>query len=84
MTKIVRLLAVGLSVLLLVLISAAPALADGEPAQPLSGHTTHLLVTGIVVAAIVVAAWLALFRIARARRRSAKKAQAQGPDEGQS
>ena len=78
LTKIVRPLAVGLSVLLLVLIAAAPALADGEPATPLSGHTTQLLVIGIVVAAVVVAAWLALFRIARARRRLVKKVQDKG------
>ena len=69
MTKI-RSGVVGISVLLLVLLAVAPALADGEgPPQPLSGHATHLLVTGIVAAVIAVAAWLALFRIAMARRR---------------
>ncbi len=74
MTRITRSLAVAQSALLLALIAAAPALADGEPPQPLAGHTTHLVVTGIVVAAIVVAAWLALFRMVMALRRSRKKA----------
>ncbi len=77
MTKI-RLVAVGIFALVLMLIAVAPALADGDgPPQPLAGHTAHLLITGIVVAAIVVAAWLALFRIAMARRRSIKKVQTQ-------
>lgn len=78
MTRIFSPLAVAAVVLLVALITAAPALADGEgPPQPLSGHTAHLLITGIVVAAIVVAAWLALFRIAMAQRRSAARVQPQ-------
>jgi len=81
-TKIARSLAVGLSAALLVLIAAAPALADGEPPTPLSSSATSVVITGIVVAAIAVAAWLALFRVARVRR--AAKTQAQGPDEGPS
>jgi hypothetical protein len=81
-TKIARSLAVGLSAALLVLIAAAPALADGEPPTPLSSSATSLVITGIVVAAIAAAAWLALFRIARARR--AAKTPARGANEGPS
>lgn len=60
-------------VVALALVGAAPALADGEPPVPLSSSTTDLVVSGIVVAVIVVFAWLCLYLLAEARRAARRR-----------
>lgn len=70
-------LACTLAAGLVALLSAAPALADGEPPVPLRASTVHLVVTGIVVATVAVVAAVALYHLGAAvhsaRRRRATR-----------
>jgi hypothetical protein len=69
-----RCVAAWTGVVLAALISAAPALADGEaPPQPLSASTTDFIIAGIVVAVVVALAWLCLYLLAEARRAARRR-----------
>lgn len=73
-----RLALTWVAVLVIGLVGAAPALADGEPPAPLSASTTDVIVAGIVIAAVVVLAWLALYRLAEARRAARRRRTGEG------
>jgi membrane protein implicated in regulation of membrane protease activity len=71
MGKSAFLFAAACAALLAALVAAPAAFADSSgPLRPLSTSTTDLIVTGIVVACVVVVSWLVLYRLAEGRRAS--------------